>query len=215
MGKITPKAPFLLLSFLLISHFFSTISAQLCKSHAFPNNEKFATCNDLPVLNSYLYWNYDPNTQTAKIAFRATGLTSSNWIAWALNPKSSGMIGAQALVAYRNATGITAYTSAVTSTSTTLAPSTLSFPVTGVSALRTGKGEMVIVATVKPPSTKVNQVWQVGSLGSGGAPAGHPLSGDSLKSSGNIDFLSGQTTSSGSEASSKLRKKNVSIILNY
>lgn len=213
MGKISPRTPLLFLSFLLISHFFSTISAQLCKSHTFPNNEKFATCNDLPVLNSYLYWTYEPSTQTAKIAFRVTGLTPTNWIAWALNPKSSGMIGAQALVAYPNATGIAAYTSAVSSASTTLAPSALSFSVTGVWAATAGKGEMAIFATVKPPSTKVNQVWQVGSL-TGGAPAGHPLSGDNFKSTGSIDFLSGQTTPSGSEASSGFRKKNVHGMLN-
>lgn len=214
MGKTT--APLLQFSLLLLltTLIFSTTTAQLCKTHTFTNNQQFASCVDLPVLNSFLHWTYDPNNRTARIAFRATGVTSSNWVAWALNPTGSGMIGAQALVAYTNSTsGVAAHTSSVTSTGTTLAPSSLSFPVPNISAAMIAGGEMVIFATIRPPATKVNQVWQVGPL-SNGAPSQHSLTGGNARSMGSIDFMSGQTTSSGSDASSRQRKRNIHGVLN-
>lgn len=72
---------------------------------------------------------------------------------------------------------------------------------------------MIIFATIKPPSTNVNQVWQVGTL-SGGAPTGHDTTGDNIKSTGTINFMSGQTVNTGSAASSTQRKRNVHGVLN-
>lgn len=109
----------------------TTIAQSTCGTHTLSNNQQYASCSDLPQLNSFLYWTYDSTAGTANIAFRVTGVNpTSNWIAWALNPTGSGMTGAQALVAYRNSSSsIHAYTSSVVDTRTTLAQSSLSFRV--------------------------------------------------------------------------------------
>lgn len=185
-----------------------------CSRYSFRNNQQFSSCSDLPQLNSFLYWTYDSSAGTANIAFRVTGVTpSSNWIAWALNPTGDGMIGAQALVAYQNSSGVPhAYTTSVANTSTTLAPSAISFRVDNISAT-SANNEMIIFATIRPPRPTVNQVWQVGPM-SGGAPSQHPLSSANTGSSGSINFLSGQATSSGAPVVQRLHRKNIHGVLN-
>ncbi|KAK9663934.1 hypothetical protein RND81_14G007400 [Saponaria officinalis] len=188
--------------------------AQLCKSFSFQNNKQFHTCNDLPVLNSFLYWTYNTTAGTADIAFRATGVSpSTNWVAWALNPTKQGMVGAQALVALQSSSGaMRAYTSSVTTTAiSTLVQSSLSFEVSGLTAMNTAS-DIIIFATIKPPSTSVNQVWQVGPV-SGGNPAAHNQGGANFKSMSNIDFLTGSTSST-SVGGSRQRKKNIHGVLN-
>lgn len=210
------KSMIIYLSLLLcsISLLFTTSTAQTCTSHTFANNAQFSSCSDLPALNSFLYWTYDANAATANIAFRVTGIsTSSNWIAWALNPSGSGMAGAQALVAFQNSTSIQAYTSSVASTSiTALTPSTLSFQVTNISATTTGTSEMTLFATITPPRTTVNHVWQVGQVSSG-APGAHPLGSANRASVGTIDFLSGQSTA-GTATIARLGRKNAHGVIN-
>ncbi|KAJ8447919.1 hypothetical protein Cgig2_012054 [Carnegiea gigantea] len=204
----------LLISVIITTLLSSPATAQSCKGFTFQSNRQYATCNDLPVLNAHLYWTYNSSQRTADIAFRATGVNpGSNWVAWALNPTQSGMLGAQALVAYRNSSGAPyAYTSSVSNYTTTLAPSSLSFPVEKISATVTGS-EIIIFATIRPPTTTVNQAWQVGPL-SGGTPGAHAPSGPNVRSAGTIDFLSGQTTSTGNVAGSRQRRRNVHGVLN-
>ncbi|KAH9620522.1 hypothetical protein KSS87_018082 [Heliosperma pusillum] len=221
MGRIIKRSLNVLLSLSLIvitlSLCLTTTTAQTCKSFSsFSNNKIYSTCNDLPVLNSYLYWTYDSVAGTADIAFRATGVNpSSNWVAWALNPTGQGMIGAQSLVALQNSSALmTAYTSDVQGYSTTLSKSNLSFQVDNLTAMSRGNTEIIIMATIKVPKTTVNQVWQVGPV-SGGAPGIHAQgTSPNLKSSATINFLSGQTTSSGSVAGSTQKNKNIHGVLN-
>ncbi|XP_074285116.1 cytochrome b561 and DOMON domain-containing protein At5g47530-like [Silene latifolia] len=199
---------------IIISLCLTTTNAQTCKGFTFPNNKLFATCNDLPVLNSYLYWTYNTTTGTADIAFRATGVSpSSNWVAWALNPTGQGMAGAQALVALQGTgTAMRFYTSNVLGPQiSTLQQSNLSFQVSGLLATSSST-EIIIFATIKPPTTTVNQVWQVGPV-SGGNPAAHPQSGPNIQSTGTIDFLTGQSTSN-SDGGSRQRRKNTHGVLN-
>ncbi|GMH12017.1 hypothetical protein Nepgr_013858 [Nepenthes gracilis] len=199
---------------LLLLCFSTTGRAASCSSYSFSNNKVYSTCTDLSVLNSFLYWSYDPSAGTADIAFRVTGVSTSNWVAWAINPTGSGMLGAQALVAFQNSSGaMHAYTSSVQSYATTLSSSSLSFSVSSLSAEMSGS-QMMIFATVQLPDNKtsVNQVWQVGPVSSD-SPQAHAQSGDNLKSAGSVNFLSGVVVSSGG-AGSRQRKKNVHGVLN-
>ncbi|KAL2938695.1 hypothetical protein RDABS01_022144 [Bienertia sinuspersici] len=204
----------LLLTSTFIALVTPTIAQSTCRSHTFRGNRQYSSCNDLPELNSQLFWNYDSSAGTADIAFRVTSVSSSNWIAWALNPSGSGMVGAQALVAVQNSSGVHAYTSSVPGYSiTTLTPGSLSFKVNNLTASKESN-DMTIFATITPPSTTVNQVWQVGPMASG-QPAAHPSNSGSAntKSTGSINFLSGQSSSQGPVVP-RLKRKNTHGVLN-
>ncbi|XP_010270148.1 PREDICTED: cytochrome b561 and DOMON domain-containing protein At5g47530-like [Nelumbo nucifera] len=206
----TVSSPMLFLC-VLISLFFSS-SAQTCQSYTFSSNRQFSSCSDLPVLNSYLHWTYSPSAGSVQIAYRHTGVTTSNWVAWAINPTSQGMIGAQALVAYQQSNGsMLAYTSPVTSVSTSLAEGNLSFQVSDLLATF-DNNEMTIFATIELPNnlTTVNQVWQVGPVDQS-TPRSHTTSGDNINSKGSLNFLSGQTTTTGNSVQ---RRRNVHGVLN-
>lgn len=188
MGKSTI---ILLFSGILASLFISSTYAQSCKNNSFSNGNTYTSCIDLPVLNATLHWNYSASTGTVDIAYRHTGITTSRWIAWAINPTGLGMIGSQSLVAYQNSSGLVrAYTSSIDSFATSLAESSLSFGVSKLSAEQTTR-EITIYATLELPGnvTTVNQVWQDGPL-SGSTPAMHSFAGDHMKSMSTINFLS-------------------------
>ncbi|KAJ0112738.1 hypothetical protein Patl1_01875 [Pistacia atlantica] len=38
------------------------LAAQTCDTYSFTNNQRYSTCNDLPVLTSFLHWTYDSST---------------------------------------------------------------------------------------------------------------------------------------------------------
>lgn len=209
MGRIMRS---LLVSCVLFSLYLST-TAQSCAKYNFASNQVFSSCNDLPYLNSYLHWTYNPSSQTVQIAYRHSGASSSRWVAWAINPSSKGMVGSQALVAYQKSDGtIRAYTSPVTSYQTGLQEGDLSFPVSDLTATYSNN-EFIIFATLKLQnlSSSVNQVWQEGPL-SNDSPGMHPISGPNVQSIGTLNFLSGEsgTTAGSGSVNSKIKKKNVS-----
>ncbi|GFQ00020.1 cytochrome b561 and DOMON domain-containing protein at5g47530 [Phtheirospermum japonicum] len=181
-----------------------------------PEQPIFTSCNDLPNLNSFLHWNYDQSATSLKIAYRHTGIASSRWIAWAINPTGRGMVGSQALVAYQRSDGaMRAYTSPVSSYQTPLQQGDLSFPVTDLSATYENN-EMTIFATLKLDnfsSGSVNQVWQEGPV-SGDSPGMHSTTGANVLSMGSLDLLSGKTGSIGGGVGSRLKKKNIHGLLN-
>ncbi|KAH8506903.1 hypothetical protein H0E87_013637 [Populus deltoides] len=197
---------------ILMSLIFSS-TAQSCKSYAFSSNKIFRACNDLPVLNSYLHWNYDSSSNKLQIAYRHTGITSSKWVAWAINPSSTGMAGSQALVAYQQNDGtMKAYTSPISSYQTSLQEGKLSFDVSDLSATL-ANNELIMFATLElsNTSTTVNQVWQDGPL-SGNAPQIHSTSGSNVQSMGTLNLLSGESSSTGGNG--KIRKRNIHGVLN-
>ncbi|KAI7744111.1 hypothetical protein M8C21_030361 [Ambrosia artemisiifolia] len=209
MGKILHLLFLILISNSIIS------SAQDCRSYPFTNNAVYATCVSLPVQNSHLHWNYDSTNRTVDLAFRHTGVSTSNWVAWALNINGNGMVGAQALVALPNSNGsVRAYTSAVSGYTTTLQESRLSFDVPVIRAERVN-GDMVIYATLVLPSgrTSFNQVWQMGPV-SNGAPSAHPMGSENRNSVGTVDFVSGQTGAGGGVGGNVLHRRNTHGVLN-
>ncbi|XP_061969868.1 cytochrome b561 and DOMON domain-containing protein At4g17280-like [Populus nigra] len=213
MDKSLP-ATLLFSCFLLISLSVSSL-AQNCSSYSFSRNQIYSACNDLSQLSCSLHWNYHPSNMTADIAFRKTGASTSNWIAWALNPTTPNMAGSQALVAYQQSNStMLAYTAQVAG-SGSMQIGNLSFEVPSISAEYSSGGDMVIFATLKLDNSLVstNQVWQEGPL-SGGSPGPHPTTGENMQSVGTVNFVSGTVTSTGGGTSSKARKRNVHGVLN-
>ncbi|KAL3519313.1 hypothetical protein ACH5RR_017462 [Cinchona calisaya] len=202
---------------ILLSLFFSTTFAQSsCANYNFASNKVFSSCSDLPYLDSYLHWTYNPSSQSLQIAFRKTGMSSSRWAAWAINPISQGMVGSQALVAFQKSDGtVRAYTSPITSYQTGLQEGDLSFPVSDLSATYSNN-EIIIFATLKlqiNSSSTLNQVWQEGPL-SNDNPGMHTTSGPNVQSMGTLNLLSGESKATSGASNSKTKYKNVHGVLN-
>ncbi|KAI3440938.1 Cytochrome b561 and DOMON domain-containing protein [Psidium guajava] len=206
------------LGFLVFSFCISGSRAQTCRNYTFSNKNTYALCVDLPVLSSYLHWNYTPSTGTADVAFRHTGATTSRWISWAINPKGQRMVGCQALVAYMTSSGsMYAYTSSISSYRTDMPEGALSFRVPSISATY-GSGEMTIFARLELGTgmVSVSQVWQEGPMSGPGTPGSHSTAGANMKSAGTLNFLSTSSTSGGASGSvgSEERRRNVHGVLN-
>ncbi|KAA3459258.1 cytochrome b561 and DOMON domain-containing protein [Gossypium australe] len=212
------SAVFICISFLALM--ISPSAALTCSSQTFTHNQVYSNCLDLPYLSSYLHFSYDSSNTTLSIAFIATPSKSGGWIAWAINPKATGMAGSQSLVGYKNSTtgAVQVHTYDVSSYSSIVAKD-LSFEVWDKTAESRRDGSLAIFAKIKVPadlaaSGKINQVWQVGpSVGTDGRLVTHVYAGANLKSKGTLDLKSGQSsTSSGGDE--RLKKKNIHGILN-
>ncbi|CAN1288788.1 Cytochrome b561 and DOMON domain-containing protein At5g47530 [Linum perenne] len=70
----------------------SPSQAQTCNSQSFSRNQVYSTCVDLPALSSFLHWNFNQGNNTADIAFRKTGTTTSSWVHGVLNAVSWGIL---------------------------------------------------------------------------------------------------------------------------
>ncbi|KAF8043014.1 hypothetical protein BT93_A1375 [Corymbia citriodora subsp. variegata] len=170
----------------------SSSRAQTCQNYKFSNGNTYAKCIDLPVLNSFLHWNYTASSYQLDLAFRHAGATASEWIAWAINPLGLKMVGSQALVGYQRPDGpFYAYASPVDSYDTALREGRVSFSFSKLSGTLEN-GEMTIFASLQLTSDQVtiNQVWQNGPL-KGGTPAIHATGPDNLKSLGTLNLVNG------------------------
>ncbi|CAF1919623.1 hypothetical protein Bca4012_051883 [Brassica carinata] len=192
--------------------------AQTCSNYQFSSNSLFESCNDLPVLDSFLHYTYDSSSGNLQVAYRHNNLSPGKWVAWAVNPTSTGMVGAQAIVAYPISDGtVRAYTSPISSYQTSLQEGELSFNVSELSATYQNN-EMIVFATLSLPLTNggnINTVWQDGSL-SGNSLLPHPTSGSNIRSVSTLNLISGTSasTSGGGAGDSKLKKRNIHGILN-
>ncbi|KAK8575488.1 hypothetical protein V6N13_033273 [Hibiscus sabdariffa] len=210
MARTLQLASFLCLFTCLIP----TSHAQTCAKHAFSNNRVFKSCSDLPVLNSFLHYNYDSVSGKLQIAYRHTGTALSTWVAWAINPTSKGMVGSQALVAYRmNDGSMRAYTSPIAQYRTQLREGELSFDVSDLSATYENN-EIIIFATleVSRNGTTLNHVWQEGAI-SGNVPQMHGTSAANMQSMGTLNLISGEGGTIG-EGSLRQRKQKIHGVLN-
>ncbi|KAL9254037.1 Cytochrome b561 and DOMON domain-containing protein [Drosera capensis] len=213
---------FIITSLYLFSYMITYSQAQSCKTYTFSNNNHYQSCNDLPVLDSFIHWNYNPSSATLQIAYRHAGVSSSGeWVAWAINLVSTGMVGSQALVAYKASNGtMVAYTAPITSIGTKLKPGDLSFTVSGLSAVY-ANNQITIFATIEVPGNKttLNQVWQNGPL-SGDSPQTHVTSGANLHSMSTLHLVSGSAAADapspgdGGDAGGNNDNENVHGLLN-
>jgi len=174
----------------LFASFINPTTSQTCNSYTFPNKLNYARCSDLHVLESSLYWNYNPKTSIIDVAFKKNNVKESSWVAWAINPTSKGMIGSQALIGYQNFDGsFKVYTSSITSYQTMLQEGNISFPVYNLSGMSIN-GSMMIFASLQIPQnfSLVNHAWQEGLVSNDGSFKSHALRGPNVQSFGTLDF---------------------------
>ncbi|XP_074581716.1 cytochrome b561 and DOMON domain-containing protein At5g47530-like [Curcuma longa] len=193
-------------------------TAQRCDDAITSSDGKLYTaCNVLPYHSASLHWNYHASNGTVDIAYRASG-SSSSWVAWAINPNSTGMVGANAFLAFTNrSTGIVVvFATRFASTNVQVADvrdEELAFPVHEKRA-EYSSGYYTIYASLELPgsNTRQNTVWQASSSFRDGVPYGHPLDAAGMASMSTLDFLSGQTASGG--GNSRLHRKNIHGVIN-
>ena len=183
----------------------------ILKSYRFSNNIKYAACEDLPVLESSLHWNYHPSSGVVDVAFNKANAKDSSWVAWAINPISKGMVGSQSFVAVHKSNGtIKAYTSPITSYATMLQEGNLSFSVYSLSTSYTNGGIIIYATFQLPPNkTVVNHAWQEGLVSEDGTLKAHSFSRSNLQSYGTIDFISGKVSKSDGDVNSRTMLRNV------
>uniref|UniRef100_A0A7N0U489 DOMON domain-containing protein n=1 Tax=Kalanchoe fedtschenkoi TaxID=63787 RepID=A0A7N0U489_KALFE len=172
--------PILLMAMLLVA-VPSAVQSQSCDSQKFSNNKKFALCEKLPALGSQLHYTYNATNGSLSIAFVATPSKEDGWVSWSINPTASGMVGAQAFVAYQvNGTVKTKTLNIVGYRD--FKPGNLLFPFWDVSAEKKN-GVITLYASLAVNKTVVNQVWQVGpGVDEDGRLQPHAFSGENLLS---------------------------------
>ncbi|XP_009616776.1 cytochrome b561 and DOMON domain-containing protein At5g47530-like [Nicotiana tomentosiformis] len=205
-----------MLAFCFFFSLFFISSAQTnCSDFQF-HDKSFDSCSNLHTLNSFIHWNFYQPSRTVEIAFRRSENVHGRWLAWAINPTSTGMVGSQAFVALQHSDGtLEAYTSPINTYGTMLEKGDLSLRVYDVSAQNIN-GEVIIFAKFEIPtngSTVVNHVWQEGPL-QDDKPRIHDLSGDNVKSFGTLDFHSGKTMATKVKSSSRSKLKIAHGIIN-
>ncbi|XP_038899819.1 cytochrome b561 and DOMON domain-containing protein At3g25290-like [Benincasa hispida] len=201
--------------FLLFFLYFSPANSQTCSSRKFSNNNLYSHCSDLPSLSAFIHWTYDPSNSSLSVAFIAKPPKSTGWIAWAVNPTSTGMVGSQALVAYLDA-GVPVVKTYDVASYSSIKPSKLSFEIWDTAAESSG-GEMMIFAKLKLPmaATTVNQVWQVGPSVDGTNLAVHEFQPANLNAKGTLGLSGGEVMNNdGGEIDSRTMKKNIHGVLN-
>ncbi|KAK4440974.1 cytochrome and DOMON domain-containing protein [Sesamum alatum] len=184
-----------LLLIAVVALLISPATSQTCKSQTFAQrNTKFANCTDLPTLKAQLHWTYDPSARpnpTLNVAFIAPPARPEGWVAWALNPTGSGMVGAQALIAFKDTNGSAVVKTYNISSYSSIAESRISYEVLSKRA-EFADGAVRIFATLALPTggEAVNQVWQVGSSVKDGVPVKHDFSAENMQSRGTLQLVS-------------------------
>ncbi|KAE8713110.1 Cytochrome b561 and DOMON domain-containing protein [Hibiscus syriacus] len=186
-----------------------------CSGQKFTKNQVFSTCLDLPSLSSYLHFSYDSSNTTLSVAFVAAPSKPGGWVAWAINPKATGMAGSQALVAYKNSTSSLAVVRTFDISSySSIVPKDLSFEIWDKTAESRSDGSLVIFAKIKIPADlasggKIIQVWQIGpGVGADGMLAKHEFAAANLQSKGTLDLKNGHASGS-FRGDTTIKNKNV------
>ncbi|KAL5801882.1 hypothetical protein ACOSQ3_033514 [Xanthoceras sorbifolium] len=158
-----------------------------CTSQTLKNKEKFDKCLDLPALDSYLHYSYNATNSSLSIAFVAPPAKPQGWIAWAINPTGQGMIGSQALLAFKSNNKVVVKTLDISSFSS-ISESKLSFETWDLSGEATSNGNLVIYGSMKveEKADMLNQVWQVGSEVEDGMPLKHGFQPENMESKGTL-----------------------------
>ncbi|KAK1436966.1 hypothetical protein QVD17_02750 [Tagetes erecta] len=202
-----PSPPFLLLLLTFTSRVSQSLSAgaHTCTSANFTNKKVYTNCTNLPTLKSKLHWTYTPENSSLSIAFVAHVNTPNGWIAWAINPTRAGMVGSQALIAFKDSKGsMTMKTYNITSY-LFIKEGKIAYEVTE-SSTEYSDGMMMIFATLKLPERimNVNQVWQVGNLVRDGKPKIHRLLTENMLAKGRLS-LRGEVHSNGTVVDDRRR----------
>ncbi|KAK4781359.1 hypothetical protein SAY86_015461 [Trapa natans] len=204
----------LVLSFLALA--VRVANCLTCTTQKLTSSGLYSTCIDLPTLGSTLHFSYDAKNSSAAVAFVAAPSKSGGWVSWALNPTDMGMVGCQALIAFKDAsTGTMVVKTYNVSSYGPLEESKISFEVWDMAAEESAAdGTMRIYTMIKVPgdASHLNQVWQVGPSVTDGVPDKHGFANDNLASKGTLNLVAGQ--SSGTTGDSRLQNKKIHGILN-
>ncbi len=124
------------------------------------------------------------------------------------------MVGAQTLLAFKSNGAMTVKTYNITSYGP-ITESKLSFEVWDLTA-EESNGLIWLYAKLKVPNNAdtVNQVWQVGSSVTSGAPDAHAMDTANKNSKSTLNLTEGSTVST-SGVDSRTKNKNVSFLLLY
>ncbi|KAI3678667.1 hypothetical protein L6452_37968 [Arctium lappa] len=191
MAVLHPSPPLFFLIFTMTSLIFRSSPAQSlnCTSQKFTNKNLYSNCTNLPTLNSTLHYTFTPQNSTLAVAFIAPPATPDGWIAWAINPTATGMVGCQSFIAFKNPNGSMTVKTYNISSYSSIEEGEIAFEVMESSAEFSG-GVMKIFATVKLPETmtEVNHVWQVGGFVKDGMPQKHGFSPENMKAVGKLQL---------------------------
>lgn len=184
-----------------------------CSTQKLTSSNLYSTCLDLPALGSALHYSYDAANSSAAVAFVAAPEKSGGWVSWALNPTGTGMLGCQALIAFKDlSSGAMTVKTYNVSSYASVEESRISFEVWDMAAEENAAdGTMRIYAKIKVPgdASKLNQVWQVGPSVTDGEPDKHDFAQANLMAKGTLNLVAGQSASTSGD--SRMQKKNVSI----
>ncbi|XP_015938917.1 auxin-induced in root cultures protein 12 [Arachis duranensis] len=165
---------------IFITLFSSTVHSLTCKSQKLSGSQTYANCTDLSALGATLHFTYNATNSSISVAFSAAP-PSNGWVAWGVNTAGGGMIGAQALIAYKHSDGKLAVDLYNLTSYGGIDPvKKLSVDTWDVSA-EESSGAVTIYAGVKIPAKadNVSQVWQVGPVVSG-KPGKHDMGKENL-----------------------------------
>ncbi|GAB2234639.1 hypothetical protein Droror1_Dr00003897 [Drosera rotundifolia] len=176
----------------------SALSLSCESEQKFSTKKSFANCGNLPYHNATLHWTYDALLSTLSMAFVAPPPTPDGWVAWAINPNGTGMVGSQALIAYKQKNGSMAVKPYHIKSYHSVKEGSLQFNVTDVEAeYDDDSGKMVIYGTWTLPEQAngtLNQVWQVGPSVVKGKPVKHQFDSSSLASKGKLHLVDDDQT---------------------
>lgn len=160
-----------------------------CTSQKFTNEKTFPDCMDLPQLDASLHYSYNSSNSSLSIAYVAAPAKPDGWVAWAINPTSTGMVGAQALLAFKS-NGAPAVKTYPISAYGPIREGKLSFDVWDLSA-ESVDNKIALFASMKLDDkvNKVNQVWQVGPGVAGGVPLSHDMDEANTKATGVLTLV--------------------------
>lgn len=186
----------LLLSLLFGALLFSPAVSLECTSQTFSTKAQYSTCSDLPTLGAFLHWTYNQTKSTLAVAFVAKPAAPDGWIAWGINPTSTGMIGAQAFIAFKDSKGKLAVKTYNLTSYGAITQQKLSLTVMD-SRAEAENGVMRIFATVKLPEKMetVNQVWQVGAAVKDNVPQKHEMGPANLDAKDTLALTAANTIS--------------------
>ncbi|KAL4558525.1 hypothetical protein LXL04_036726 [Taraxacum kok-saghyz] len=204
MASLRRSSPFffILLTLTSVILLSSPVHSLTRTSEKFANKKPYSNCTDLPTLNSTLHWTFTPRNSSLSVAFTAPPATPNGWISWAINPTKTGMLGSQALIAFKNSNGSMVVRTYNLSSYASIEEGKISFEVPESSA-EFSDGVMKLFATVKLPETmtEVNHVWQVGGSVKDGVPVKHGFMPANLKAMGKLELV-GKVGSNGTAAGS-------------
>uniref|UniRef100_A0A2N9GDI3 DOMON domain-containing protein n=1 Tax=Fagus sylvatica TaxID=28930 RepID=A0A2N9GDI3_FAGSY len=162
--------------------------SQICTSQKFTNNKVYTNCYDLPPLSAYLHWTYF--NSTLSIAFVAAPSKTDGWVAWAINPTATTMIGSQALVVFKSNGSLTVKTYNISDYDLSKVGTKLAYEVSELSAEESNKTYRIFATwNLLEMTEKVNHVWQVGPGVSNGVPLIHAKNSENLQAVGTLQLV--------------------------